>query len=315
MNNLKEKINTYSKLILGSWQFGGGYFKQVEKETAKKILKKAYNHGIRNIDTAKAYGNGISEKIIGEIILKDPTIRENILIASKCYPMEISEFTNNFNESLKNLKTDYIDIYYIHWPKNDFDLRPIASFLEEMRAKEKIKYVGVSNFEISHMESIKNVCKIDVNQIGYNPLFRNKEKDVIPYCEDNNIATISYSTIAQGLLSKANIKDKSKFNDIITGKLILFKKEIWPHTLKTINKLAEIAKRNDLTILELTYSWLKKTKLSGFIVGFSKESYVESNLNSFKAEINDEVYKEITSILDNFNHQTKNFPNLFNKKI
>lgn len=229
--------------------------------------------------------------------------------------MEISEFTNNFNESLKNLKTDYIDIYYIHWPKNDFDLRPIASFLEEMRAKEKIKYVGVSNFEISHMESIKNVCTIDVNQIGYNPLFRNKEKDVIPYCEDNNIATISYSTIAQGLLSKANIKDKSKFNDIITGKLILFKKEIWPHTLKTINKLAEIAKRNNLTILELTYSWLKKTKLSGFIVGFSKESYVESNLNSFKAEINDEVYKEITSILDNFNHQTKNFPNLFNKKI
>ncbi len=94
-----------------------------------------------------------------------------------------------------------------------------------MRAKEKIKYVGVSNFEISHMESIKNVCKIDVNQIGYNPLFRNKEKDVIPYCEDNNIATISYSTIAQGLLSKANIKDKSKFNDIITGKLILFKKK------------------------------------------------------------------------------------------
>ncbi len=75
------------------------------------------------------------------------------------------------------------------------------------------------------MESIKNVCTIDVNQIGYNPLFRNKEKDVIPYCEDNNIATISYSTIAQGLLSKANIKDKSKFNDIITGKLILFKKE------------------------------------------------------------------------------------------
>ncbi len=210
---------------MGSWQFGGGYFKQVEKETAKKILKKAYNRGIRNIDTAKAYGNGISEKIIGEIILKDPTIRENILIASKCYPMEISEFTNNFNESLKNLKTDYIDIYYIHWPKNDFDLRPIASFLEEMRAKEKIKYVGVSNFEISHMESIKNVCKIDVNQIGYNPLFRNKEKDVIPYCEDNNIATISYSTIAQGLLSKANIKDKSKFNDIITGKLILFKKK------------------------------------------------------------------------------------------
>lgn len=229
--------------------------------------------------------------------------------------MEISEFTNNFNESLKNLKTDYIDIYYIHWPKNNFYLRPIASFLEEMRAKEKIKYVGVSNFEISHMESIKNVCKIDVNQIGYNPLFRNKEKDVIPYCEDNNIVTISYSTTAQGLLSKANIKDKSKFNDIITGKLILFKKEIWPHTLKTINKLAEIAKRNNLTILELTYSWLKKTKLSGFIVGFSKESYVESNLNSFKAGINDEVYKEITSILDNFNHQTKNFPNLFNKKI
>ncbi len=97
--------------------------------------------------------------------------------------------------------------------------------------------------------------------------------------------------------------------------MILLKKEIWPHTLKTINKLAEIAKRNNLTILKLTYSWLKKTKLSGFIVGFSKESYVESNLNSFKAEINDEVYKEITSILDNFNHQTKNFPNLFNKKI
>ncbi|WKC85431.1 aldo/keto reductase [Borreliella lusitaniae] len=315
MNNLKEKINAYSKLILGSWQFGGGYFKQVKKETAKKILKKAYSQGIRNIDTAKAYGNGISEKIIGEVISKDPTIRENILIASKCYPIEISEYVKNFNESLENLKTDYIDIYYIHWPKNDFDLRPIASFLEEMRAKEKIKYVGVSNFEISHMESIKKVCKIDVNQIGYNPLFRNKEKDVIPYCEDNDIAIISYSTIAQGLLSKANIKDKTKFNNNITKKLILFKKEIWPYTLKTINKLEEIAKRNNLTILELTYSWLKKTQINGFIVGFSKENHVESNLNSFKADINEEVYKEITSILDNFKQQTKNFPNLFNKKI
>ncbi len=75
--------------------------------------------------------------------------------------------------------------------------------------------------------------------------------------------------------------------------------------MKTINKLEEIAKINNLTILELTYSWLKKTKLSGFIVGFSKENYVESNVNSFKAEINDKVYEEITSILDNFNHQTK----------
>ncbi|AJA90331.1 aldo/keto reductase [Borreliella chilensis] len=315
MNNLKEKINNYSKLILGSWQFGGGYFKQVEKETAKKILKKAYDNGIRNIDTARAYGNGISEKIIGEIISKDPKIRENILLASKCYPMEISDYKKNFNESLENLKTDYIDIYYIHWPKNDFDLRPIASFLEEMRMKEKIKYVGVSNFEIPHMQSIKKVCKIDINQIGYNPLFRNKEKDVIPYCEKNNIVTISYSTIAQGLLSKVNIQNKNKFNDTRIEKLILFKKEIWPYTLETINKLEKIAKKNNLTILELTYSWLKKTKLTGFIVGFSKENYIESNLNSFKAEINEEAYKEITIILDNFNQHTKNFPNLFNKKI
>ncbi|WP_445436021.1 aldo/keto reductase [Candidatus Borreliella tachyglossi] len=315
MNNLKEDLKKHSQLILGAWQFGGGYFKKVEEREVQKILRKAYDFGIKNIDTAKVYGHGISEKLIGEFISKD-SIRENILLASKCYPMKIEEYKKNFQESLQNLRTDYIDIYYIHWPEEyASNLKPIAEFLEEMRHRGKIKYLGVSNFEIQHIESISDVCKIDINQIGYNPLFRNKEDTIIPYCKENNIAIISYSTLAQGLLARENIKNKTEFDAIRVEKLILFRKEIWPHTLKTLQNIKEIATQNNISTLELTYAWLKRINLDGFIVGFSKEHHIESNHNAFKQSISDNAYHKMTKILDDFKRYTIQFPNLFDKKI
>ena len=102
---------------------------------------------------------------------------------------------------LRRLRRDWLDLFYIHWPKTGLDLRPMMEALEALRAQGKIRFIGVSNFSVTNMENASQGGRIDAHQLCYNLLWRYPETEIIPWCSAHGVALVTYSSIAQGLLS------------------------------------------------------------------------------------------------------------------
>lgn len=174
-------------LGLGTWQ--------LEKKDVINPIKWALDAGYRHIDTATLYNN---EKSVGKAILESDIPREELFITSKVWDSDqgYKKTLKAFERSLKNLQTDYLDLYLIHWPreKRNETWETLISLLEEGR----VKAIGVANFYIHHLEELKE--KYDtipaVNQFELSPFFYRKE--LIKYCEENNIAVEAYSPLTHG---------------------------------------------------------------------------------------------------------------------
>jgi aryl-alcohol dehydrogenase-like predicted oxidoreductase len=193
---------TVSTVSFGCWAIIGGFnWGHQEKKDSLDALSAAYDAGINLFDTAEAYGNGRSEQLIAEALGKK---RDQIIIASKANP---SHFTGDklreaCERSLKNLRTDYMDLYQLHWPNLDIPLEETLETLEELKQEGKIRAYGVSNFGPRDIKDcLQTDFKICSNQMAYNLLFRAAEYEVLSLCKDNDISLLCYSPIMQGLLT------------------------------------------------------------------------------------------------------------------
>jgi aryl-alcohol dehydrogenase-like predicted oxidoreductase len=177
---LKMKFTTIGKtdrkisqIGLGTWQFGTkgwGYGTDFDKQTAISIVHRALELGINIIDTAEVYGGGKSEIIIGEAL--EGYERENFVLVSKFLPATIrpSAVKRSLAKSLKRLKTDYLDIYLIHWPNPLLLLGRTLKYMEEMVEEGVIRHIGVSNFGLNRFQKAQNKMtshRIEVNQLNY----------------------------------------------------------------------------------------------------------------------------------------------------
>ena len=122
--------------------------------------------------------------------------------------------------SLKRLNTEYIDIMYIHWPSDAETIKKAVNILEKARKSGKIRHTGISNFSVSEMKTALNEGKIDFHQTGYSLLWRESEKEIIPFCRKNNISVIAYSFLAQGLLLTGLLTGRAP--ELTTGEETLF---------------------------------------------------------------------------------------------
>lgn len=197
-----------AEIGLGCWSFGDSYWLQAHPEPGaglpppyqkyKKIIRTAIKTGIRHFDTAQGYGNGISEQITGQAL---QTFRPDVSIATKTYYRPPDTMRKGIERSLRRLHTDYIDIFYLHWPKPGRDLRPHMEALESAREAGLIRHIGVSNFSPACIQPLLQAGRVDYCQFGYSLLWRNAERDLIPFCLSNGISMVSYSSLAQGLLA------------------------------------------------------------------------------------------------------------------
>lgn len=188
-----------ANLGLGCWVFGEDWYwgKQSHSDSVKTI-QAALRGGIKHFDTARSYSNGRSEQITGQQLKKN---RDDVIVATKTTWLPAEKIEKYIDISLNRLCTDRIDILYIHWPKPGIDFRPMMEALEKLRTAGKIKYIGVSNFTTNNMESLISAGKIDYYQTGYSLIWRFPEKEIIPYCLENKIKIVSYSSLAQGILT------------------------------------------------------------------------------------------------------------------
>jgi diketogulonate reductase-like aldo/keto reductase len=245
--------NEIPVLGLGTWQLTG--------ETCVKIVKKALELGYRHIDTAEIYGN---QREIGEAIKGFP--REELFITSKVWTnhLRYEDVIRACEQTLEDLKTDYVDLYLIHWPSEEVPVRETLEAMRELKRGGMIKSVGVSNFEVKHLKEALRVAKdlIVNNQIEFHPYLYPKE--VLEFCQREGIVVTAYSPLAR----------KKVLEDPI---------------------IREIAKKRGRTPAQVCLRWALQKKVVVIPKAGSVE-HLRENLQVFDWELSDEDVEKIDSL-------------------
>ena len=245
---------------MGTWQAGKEMWVGIDDTESTKAIKAAYGAGITTFDTAAVYGNGHSEKIVGNA-LQD--VRDKVVIATKVFSNQLKyqQVIDACHRSLKNLNTDYIDLYQIHWPPGSFGAKPVPleetmGALSDLKAQGKIRAIGVSNFSRAQMEKATKYGKIDSLQPPYSLFWRKVEADALPYCLENNITLLAYSSMAQGLLTGKFGPDHKFAKGDHRFRNKLFQPQNYERVQKALEKLRPIAKANNITLGQLALAWI-----------------------------------------------------------
>ena len=194
-------------LGLGTWGMGGKYEADLsQKQSSIEAIQHAISLGITHIDTSEIYGNGFTEELIGEAIA--PYNRSDLFLTSKVWSTHLtySGVIEAFKSSIKRLKTDYLDLYLIHRPSDDMDLKGTMKALEYLNKKGMAKAIGVSNFtvqEILEAEKFLTKSRISAVQNEYNLFVR--EQKVLDFCKKKGIIFIAYRPLMRGNLEKQEI--------------------------------------------------------------------------------------------------------------
>jgi aryl-alcohol dehydrogenase-like predicted oxidoreductase len=218
------KINgtglTISRIGLGTWAIGGWMWGGSDEAESIATIRAAIGHEVTLIDTAPVYGFGRSEEIVGKALARDG-LRNRVVIATKAgldwsdgHPFRHATRKRIFAEieaSLKRLRTDYIDIYQVHWPDSLTPMEECAEAMLALLQQGKIRAIGVSNFSRLELREFRHIAPIHTVQPPYNLFERESEEEVLPYCFWHGIATLVYGPLCRGLLS-GRMRPDTKFS-------------------------------------------------------------------------------------------------------
>jgi myo-inositol catabolism protein IolS len=280
-----------SAIGLGALQ-GSGYSKERDKSFLR-TLRAAVERGVTLIDTAEGYGNGRSEKLVGEAVRG---MREKVVLASKFSHNHSSpnEIRNSLEASLRRLKTDYLDIYQQHWPPTNPSLPLTLEALAGLKDEGKIRAVGVCNWMEPEFSEIDSPEKIDTLQICYNLLWRNAEPNIFRMCREKNIPVFAYSPLAQGLLSGRIPADASA----ISGRKqnILFQDEPRVRFKDLFDVITTIAVERGKTAAQVALRWILDKENIIPLIGMSSEAQLEENMGALGWKLSEEEIRRLDSI-------------------
>jgi aryl-alcohol dehydrogenase-like predicted oxidoreductase len=199
-----------SRIGLGTWAMGGSEWGAVSEADAVATCRAIFDHGMNLIDVAPIYGHGRSEELVGKA-MREHGRREDFYLATKA-GLEWNErgvFANSdparlrqeFEDSLRRLGTDYVDLYQIHWPDTTIPVERAAEVMRELLDASRIRAVGVSNFSVEQMEAFATIAPVHANQPPYNIFERQIDAEILPYCERKGIAVLTYSSLCRSLLA------------------------------------------------------------------------------------------------------------------
>ena len=199
-----------SKVALGTWAMGGWMWGGSDEAESIATIRAAVEQGVNIIDTAPVYGFGQSEEVVGKA-LADGGLRAKVQIATKVglewrdgkvfRNASSQRIFREFRDSLSRLRTDYIDLYQVHWPDPLVPIERTAEALASLYDLGRIRAIGVSNFSVEQMERFRNVAPLHSLQPPYNLFERGIEAEILPYCRAHGIAVLGYGALCRGLLS------------------------------------------------------------------------------------------------------------------
>ena len=304
----KSNVESTS-LGLGTNAVGGNnLFPNLNDETGIQIVKTALDSGITLLDTAFAYGMGHSEELIGKAI--QGYDRSKFVIATKAaQDTSNGDVTINNNpqflkqaveDALKRLQTDYIDIFYIHFPDDQTPKDEAVAALHELKEEGKIKAIGVSNFSLDQIKEANKDGYVDVVEDQYSLLHRDAENEMFDYLRENNISFVPFFPLASGLLTGKYSEVVDFPEDDIRHGNPDFSGERFANIVKKVNGLKPLADKHDATIAQLVLAWyMKNSDITVVIPGAKKPEQVQSNAKAMNVSLSDEEYAQIDNEFKN----------------
>lgn len=304
-----------SEVSFGCWTMGGDYWGGADDRDSVAAVREAAEQGINFFDTAELYGDGHSEKVLG---LALQGIRDKVCIASKVWTnhMRGGDVQKACENSLRRLRTDYLDLYFIHYPSETVPLRETMEAMLKLRESGKIRAIGVSNFSGAQLEEALKIGRCEVIQPCYSLLWRFVEKDVIPLCLEHNIGVVAYSPLAQGLLTgKFHPGWQFKEGDH-RGKTPLFKPGRFEEALRAAESLKPFADKYGRTQGQIAINWLiARPGIVSAIVGARDAAQVKENAAASGWDMSPEDYAAIDKISREFTDALPRFKSFFNDSI
>jgi aryl-alcohol dehydrogenase-like predicted oxidoreductase len=237
-------------------------------------------------------------------------VREQVIYATKVFAnhLKYEQVIAACDRSLKNLQTDYIDLYQIHWPSGSWntEIVPISetmAALNYLKAQGKIRAIGVSNFSRSQLEEAGQYGRIESIQPPYSLFWRSVEKEIMPYCIENNISILAYSPLAQGLLTGKFRNGYQLASEDHRIKNKLFHGENFQRVQAALTQLEPIANRYNCSLAQLSLAWLIKQPQTNAIAGVRNAAQAVNNAQAMTINLTPEDLK----LIDNIGKQVTDF--------
>jgi aryl-alcohol dehydrogenase-like predicted oxidoreductase len=302
-----------STVGLGTWAIGGGDWQYgwgpQDDADSVATIQRAIDLGVNWLDTAAVYGLGHSEEIVGQAI---KGMREKPLIATKCSlrwgedrivynSLKKDSIRYEAEQSLRRLQVDTIDLYQIHWPNPEPDIEEGWGEIARLVQEGKIRYAGVSNFNIEQLQRIQPIHPVASLQPPYSILRRNIEGDLLHYCRKNEIGVVVYSPMQKGLLTgKITHQRVVDFpEDDNRSRDRMFHEPQLSINLELVERLSQVAARRNISVAQLAIAWvLRRPEVTSAIVGGRQPDQIEETVRAGDVELTTAELEEIERLLE-----------------
>ncbi|MGM0173334.1 aldo/keto reductase [Enterococcus sp. DIV0800] len=296
-----------SALGLGTNAVGGhNLYPNLTDEMGKEVVRTALNNGITLLDTAYSYGQGCSEELIGEVLQEPEFDRSRVIVATKAAhdPSRGGKFNNSpeflkeaVEAALKRLQTDYIDIFYIHFPDETTPKNEAVAALHELKEAGKIRAIGVSNFSLEQLKEANQDGYVDIVEDRFSLIHREVEKELFPYLKENHISFVPYFPLASGLLTGKYDKEADFEDSDFRSKNPDFKGERFKEIVAKVDQLKPLANNYDATVAQLVLAWyMKHPQVDVVIPGAKRAEQVEANAKAVDIRLTQTDFEQINDL-------------------
>jgi aryl-alcohol dehydrogenase-like predicted oxidoreductase len=298
-----------SRIGLGTWAIGGWMWGGTDEKDSIAVIRRALDSGVNLIDTAPVYGFGASEEIVGKALADG--YRHKAVIATKVAlewhdgkvfrnstPQRIRQ---EVEDTLRRLRTDYIDLYQVHWPDPLVPMEETASVLDDLRKEGKVRALGVSNFTTAQMDAFRRVAPLSTTQPPYNLFEREIDGEVLPYVKQHGLVALAYGALCRGLLAgRIGVETRFEGDDLRLRdpKFLAPRREQYVAAVKALNGFAR--DNFDKSVLALAVRWVLDRGPTIALWGARRPAQLDGIEEAFGWRLDAKGFAQIDAIVAHF---------------
>jgi len=294
-----------ARIGLGTWGMGGRWWGPVNDQQATLAIEEALDAGINFIDTADVYGFGHSETLLGKTL---GARRKDIVLCSKVglrwnnkgkvrHDLSPGHIFKAIDASLQRLQTDYLDVYFVHWPDPEVPVARTVAALQKCVEAGKVRHLGFSNLSAKEMSAYREFAEFSVCQPPLNLFERYAEVAMLPYCAQHNIGIATYSPLCRGLLA-GGLSADDEIKESVRKRDPLFHGATFHRNMSIVAQLKELAAAHDATVAQLAIAWvLTHHGIHLAICGARKPGQLQENVKVAEMQLEHQLLRDIDAIL------------------
>jgi methylglyoxal reductase len=294
----------------GTWEMGNDFFGEVDEKLAIDAIRASVDAGVNMVDTAAAYGaDGASERVVAKAI---KGIRDKVVLATKLGVLRVAGayvrcldpavMRMEIEDSLRRLETDYIDLYYIHWPDLNNSIEAALELMVKFKEEGKIRAIGVSNFDTTLIQKAIDIADISVVQPPMSLLNRSSiENGILPFCKQKDVGVITYGSLGGGILTGKMEKPVTGGKELRSAFYAFYEEPMWSKCQKLLKVLRGIAGDRGTTVAQVSINWvLSQPGVTCSLMGATTPEMAYENASAAEWELTadeiayiDKKYEEI----------------------